>query len=173
MWEGKLSDVCDIPLPDPSPALEPPARLITVVVNQMVLEQGDFYPPNQYPTPAPRHAETCSPRANGCGSPPQRREATEAGRQDRSLHARRGRHHHRSTRSDQRGVAAQQVPGAGRIADGPHHVRNRDRLRARCASGRGKLLDGDLNNLRRSSRTRATTSRRSEDPAEPVSLTND
>jgi 5-methylthioadenosine/S-adenosylhomocysteine deaminase len=24
-----------------------------MVVNQMVLEQGDFYPPNQYPTPAP------------------------------------------------------------------------------------------------------------------------
>jgi hypothetical protein len=24
--EGDVSDVCDIPLPDPSPALEPPAR---------------------------------------------------------------------------------------------------------------------------------------------------
>ena len=59
----------------------------------------------------------------------QRRQSASARRQDRLAHAGQGgRHHHPRRHPDQRG-AAQPGAGGGRVADGPHQCRDRDRRR--------------------------------------------
>ena len=129
-----------------------------VLVNQMVLEQGDFYPPNQWPTPAARHAATARRRATCCAMPPSTARRRCGSKEDRLAHAGQGgRHHHPRRHRDQR-RAAQPGAGRGRVADGSNQRRDGDRRR------QGAQVEGQAARRRLclscagSSRTRATTS---------------
>ena len=131
-----------------------------MIVNQMVLEQGDFYPPNQWPTPAPGTPPLLTTRdvlryatMNGA-------KALRLDEQGRLAHAGQGgRHHHPRRDRDQRG-AAQPGAGSGRVADGSHQRRDRDRR------GQGAQVEGEAaqrqrrRSCGRTSKPRATTSSR-------------
>ena len=108
-----------------------------MLVNQMILDTGNFCnPPNQWPTPAARHAGPAHDARRAALRHHERREGPAAGRQDRLAHAGQGgRHHHPRRHRDQRG-AAQPGAGSGRVADGPHQRRDRDRR------GQGAQVEG-------------------------------
>ena len=90
------------------------------LVNQMILEQGNFYPPNQWPTPAADPAAAPDDPRRAALRHDQRRQGAAARRQDRLAHAGQGsRHPHPRRDRDQR-RAAQPRAGRGGLADGPH-----------------------------------------------------
>jgi hypothetical protein len=52
MWPSLSSDVETTMAPDPFTLMRSALTMQRMLVNEMILEQGDFTPPNQWPTQA-------------------------------------------------------------------------------------------------------------------------
>ncbi len=107
-----------------------------MIVNQMVLEQGDFYPPNQWPTPDAQPPAAADDARRSSLRHHEWREGAAARQEGRLAHAGQGRRHHHSRRDFNQRGAAQSGSGSCRIADGSHQRRDRDRR------GQGAQVEG-------------------------------